>query len=321
MPRWQYTTGVHDLGNGNYTFLQPDRGSEWGWSNSGLIVDSGESLLVDTFRDENLTRAMLKGYRDAAGVDAQDINRVVNTHKDGDHWFGNRLVSHAEIIASRATASAMEFARPSLFRNALQKRPAGEVGDYILKLFGPPFDFENLEPTLPNRTFSGRLDLKVGDKAVQLIEVGPAHTEGDVLVYVPSSKTMYTGDIIFLTNTPVIWVGPAHNWIKACDLILSMDVEIVVPGHGPVTDKEGVKQVRDYLTYVRDESRKRYDAGMSAQEAVRDISLKHWSDWGGAERIVVNVDHFYREFSGDTSPKYLFTYLEQMVPIAKRAKR
>jgi hypothetical protein len=60
---------------------------------------------------------------------------------------------------------------------------------------------------------------------------------------------------------------------------------------------------------------------MSAQEAVRDISLKGWADWGGAERIVVNVDHFYREFSGDKSEKYLFQYIEQMVPIAKRAKR
>lgn len=321
MPRWEYTAGVHDLGNGNFTYLQPDRGSGWGWSNSGLIVDGEECLLVDTFRDANLTKAMLEGYRSATGIEAADIHRVVNTHKDGDHWFGNKLVSHAEIIASRATAEAMKYATPSLFLNALKKRPAGELGDYIVQLFGPPFDFENLEPVFPNRTFSGRLDLSVGDTAVQLIEVGPAHTEGDVIVYVPASRTIYTGDIIFLTNTPVIWAGPAANWIKAADLILSMDVDVVVPGHGPVTDKNGVRQLRDYLTYVRDESRKRYDAGMSVQEAIRDISLASYSDWGAAERIVVNVDHFYREFSGDTSPKYLFNYIEQMVPIAKRARR
>ena len=201
MKRWEYTVGVHDLGNGNYTYLQPDRGSGWGWSNSGLIVDGDQSLLIDTFRDARLTEAMFAGYRMATGLGAEDIRRVVNTHKDGDHWFGNTLVSHAEIISSQATAEAMQYATPALFRKALEQRPGGELGEYILKLFGPPFDFENLEPVFPNRTFSGRLDLQVGDKTVQLIEVGPAHTEGDVLAYVPSSRTLYTGDIVFLTNT------------------------------------------------------------------------------------------------------------------------
>src|SRR5581483_4372853 len=59
MTRWNYTKGTHDLGNGAYAYLQPDEGSGWGWSNGGLIVDGKESLLVDTLRDEKLTRAML----------------------------------------------------------------------------------------------------------------------------------------------------------------------------------------------------------------------------------------------------------------------
>ncbi len=321
MQRWNYTQGVHDLGGGNYTYLQPDRGSGWGWSNSGLVVDGEESLLIDTLRDEKLTKAMLDAYRGATGLSARDIGRVVNTHKDGDHWFGNRLMAHAQIIASQATAEAMKFAGPRIFLEALRDRPGGILGDYILKLFGPPFDFEGIDPVLPNHLFSGRLELKVGDKLVQLIEVGPAHTEGDVIVHVPSSRTVYTGDILFLTNTPVIWAGPAENWIKACDLIMSMDVEIVVPGHGPITDKSGVRRVRDYLTYVRDESRKRFDAGLSVEEAIRDIPLGEYGDWGAPERIVINVDYFYREFKGDNTRRYLFNYLDQLVPIAMKSRR
>jgi glyoxylase-like metal-dependent hydrolase (beta-lactamase superfamily II) len=319
MQSWTYTKGVHDLGNGNYAYLQPDRGSGWGWSNSGLVVDGDEALLVDTFRDEKLTKTMLDAYRDVTRREARDIGQLVNTHKDGDHWFGNRLMAHARIIASHATANAMRFAGPGVFREALRNRPQGLVGDYILRLFGPPFDFEGVDPVLPNELFSDRLELKVGDKIVQLIEVGPAHTEGDVIVHVPSSRTVYTGDILFLTNTPVIWAGPAENWIKACDLILSLDVEVVVPGHGPITDKSGVRQVRDYLTYVRDESRKRFDAGLSVEEAIRDISLGDYASWGAPERIVINVDHFYREFRGDKTPRYLFNYLEQLVPMAMKS--
>jgi glyoxylase-like metal-dependent hydrolase (beta-lactamase superfamily II) len=272
-------------------------------------------------RDEKLTKAMLDALRDATGLKARDIGTLVNTHKDGDHWFGNRLMAHADIIASHATVEAMKHARPALFLNGYKNRPAGIVGDYMLKLFGPPFDFEGVDPVLPKRAFSGRLDLKVGDKAVQLIEVGPAHTEGDTLVYVPANRTVFTGDIVFLTNTPVIWAGPAENWIAALDMIQTLDVEIVVPGHGPITDKAGIRTVRDYLVYVRDESRKRYDAGMSVEEALQDIALREWSDWGGWERIVVNVDYFYRQFRGDTTKRYAFDYLEPMARLVARAKR
>ena len=320
MARWNYVKGAHDLGGGAYAYLQPDEGSGWGWSNGGLVVDGAESLLVDTLRDEKLTKSMLDALRDATGLAAGDIGRLVNTHKDGDHWFGNRLMRHAEIIASQATVEAMRHARPSLFHDAFVNRPEGILGDYIVKIFGPPFDFEDVDPVLPERIFSGRLDLKVGDKDVQLIEVGPAHTEGDTLVHVPGNRTVYTGDIVFLTNTPVIWAGPVENWIAALDLIMEMEIDIVVPGHGPITDKAGIRPVRDYLTMVRDGSRMRFDAGLSVEEAVRDIALGQYADWGGAERIVINVDYFYRRFRGDETQRYAFDFLEPMAHMVMRAR-
>ena len=165
------------------------------------------------------------------------------------------------------------------------------------------------------------MSLKVGDKHVHLIEVGPAHTEGDTLVYVPANKTIYTGDIVFLDVTPVLWVGPAENWLAAIDRILALEVDIVVPCHGPITDKQGVLPVRDYLTYVRDETRKRYDAGLSQEEAVQDIALKDYATWAGWERIVVNVDYFYRQFRGDKAKRYFPDYLEAMAKLVMRAKR
>ena len=95
-----------------------------------------------------------------------------------------------------------------------------------------------------------------------------------------------------------MWNGPIANWIKACDLMLALDVETVVPGHGPITDKRGVESVKGYLQYVEAETRKRFDAGMSETEAANDIALSDYSAWGDAERIVVNVHTLYREFSG-----------------------
>jgi hypothetical protein len=75
-----------------------------------------------------------------------------------------------------------------------------------------------------------------------------------------------------------------------------MDVDVVVPGHGPIVGPAGAAAVREYLGYVRDEARKRFDAGLSAADAARDIALGDFASWGDAERIAVNVDTLYREF-------------------------
>jgi glyoxylase-like metal-dependent hydrolase (beta-lactamase superfamily II) len=144
--------------------------------------------------------------------------------------------------------------------------------------------------------FDDALTLSVGDKQVLLKNVGPAHTRGDVLVHVPKDRTVFTGDILFVEGHPVLWAGPVSNWVAACDLILSWDVETVVPGHGPITDKKGVQAMKDYLLYIEQEARKRYEAGMPVFQAARDIALDRFAGWSEAERMVVNVASLYREF-------------------------
>jgi glyoxylase-like metal-dependent hydrolase (beta-lactamase superfamily II) len=105
-----------------------------------------------------------------------------------------------------------------------------------------------------------------------------------------------------VNGTPIIWAGPVGNWIHACDRIVAWDVDTVVPGHGPITDKAGVATMRDYLIYIDREARRRFDAGMSAEEAAFDISVSDYSSWSDSERIAVNVDTLYREYRGDDGP-------------------
>lgn len=295
--RWEYTKGLKDIGNGLYAWLQPDGG--WGWSNAGLIRDGEASLLVDTLFDMALTREMLGTMADATGIGAEKIGAIVNTHANGDHCHGNGCCPQAEIIASEASAKEMAEVPPAMLAQ-FKKLGAqlGPAGSYFADIFAP-FDFENVEERAPTRTFSGSLDLKVGDKAVRLIEVGPAHTGGDVLVHVPGDKTVFTGDILFIDGTPLMWAGPVANWIKACEAIIAMDVDVIVPGHGPVTDKAGVRRVADYLAFVDAEAQKRFEAGLSVREAALDIALGDYASWGDAERIAVNVDSLYREYRGD----------------------
>ncbi len=195
----------------------------------------------------------------------------------------------------------------------------GEVGEFFQEAFGA-FDFDNINQTFPTTTFQGEKTVSVGDKTVRLVEVGPAHTRGDVLVHVPQDKTVFTGDILFIEGHPIIWAGPVGNWIDACDRILAMDVDTVVPGHGPITDERGVTALRDYLDYIDREARTRYDAGMDSFEAARDINLDDFSSWGDAERIAVNVAALYREYSGgeeQVEPLEIF----QRMAILKKERR
>lgn len=301
-----FEKGLHPVGNGTHAWLQPD--GSWGWSNAGLVTDSGQSLLIDTLFDLKLTAEMLAAMRDAVPA-ARSIDTLVNTHANGDHCYGNQLVQDATIITSAATAEELAEVSPAMMAGMLENADQlGEAGAFFKQVFGA-FDFTGIEIPPVSQTFSGELSLKVGDKSVELIEVGPAHTKGDVLVHVPEDGVVFTGDILFIEGTPIMWEGPVGNWIRACERIEELGAAVIVPGHGPVTDRSGARAVRDYLVYVRDEARIRFDAGLSAREAVEDIGLGAYASWGDAERIAVNVHSLYREFSGSeerVSPVELF---------------
>jgi cyclase len=305
-----FARGLHELGNQCYAYLQPD--GSWGWSNAGLVVGDGASLLVDTLFDLELTAAMLEAMAPVRA--AAPISTVVNTHANGDHCYGNQLVQGAEIVASTATAHEMKEVPPAML--AGMNGAPGEIGELFRSFFGA-FNFRGIELTLPTRTFDGRLDLAVGGRAVELIEVGPAHTRGDTLVHVPDARTVYTGDIMFIDGTPIVWAGPLSNWIAACDRILGMDVETVVPGHGPVTDKRGVARVRDYLTYVDAEATARFRAGMSAWDAARDIALGEFAALGERGRIAVNVETVYRSLDPAHQPPTIVELFQRMAALER----
>jgi cyclase len=314
MKAWSYSRGLHDLGNSVYAYLQPD--GSWGWSNAGIVTSGTASLLIDTLFDLKLTQEMLDTMRRSIPA-AAHIDMLVNTHANGDHCYGNQLVAGAQIIASARTAGEMVTGvSPGQMAALLKMAPTmGQLGEFMGRIFSP-FEFDNITLTLPDKTFEGKLTIQVGDRIVELLEVGPAHTLGDTLVHIPADRVIFTGDILFIGGHPIMWAGPTSNWIRACDLILSLDVETIVPGHGPITDKKGVVEVKGYLEYIYAEARKRYEAGMPAPEAARDIPLDRYASWSEGERVAVNVISIYRELSGDQTPPSVASLFAQMAALA-----
>jgi glyoxylase-like metal-dependent hydrolase (beta-lactamase superfamily II) len=298
VPGVSYSRGLHELGDGLFAFLQPDGG--WGWSNAGLVVSDDSSLLIDTLFDLRLTREMLDAMRPA--TDRQPIRQVLNTHGNGDHWYGNQLVpEQAEIVASEAAVRDMEEVPPQLMHMLTEADVDENLSAFVHHAFAP-FRFDGIELRLPTRTFTGSLTLDVGGRVVELLELGPAHTRGDVIAHVPEARAVFTGDILFVGGTPIMWQGPLANWLAACEHIERLDVDTVIPGHGPVTDTEAPRQIRRYLEYVRDEAAARREAGMSAEDAALDIDLGEFADWRDAERIMVNVESIYAELDPGYEP-------------------
>jgi glyoxylase-like metal-dependent hydrolase (beta-lactamase superfamily II) len=292
-----FTKGLHELGDGLWAYLQPT--GSWGYSNAGLIAGDGSSLLVDTLFDLKLTREMLDAM--APITRTRPIDTLVNTHANGDHCYGNELVpDRAEIYATVATAEEMEHFPPGRI-DAMKGSDDDALRDFAQYAFGD-FDFSEVNGRKPDRTFTGSLELSVGGRAVEITDLGPAHTQSDSIVHVPEARTVFTGDLVFVEGTPVAWAGPVGNWLAACERICALDVDTVVPGHGPLTDATGVRDVGRYFAYVQEEAARRHADGMGSIEAAFDIDLGEFADWGDAERIVVTVDTLYRELDPARPP-------------------
>src|SRR3954452_10026114 len=287
------------VGDGVHAGLQPV--GTWGESNAVLIAGDGESLLVDTLWDESLTRRMLAAM--ASITDVAPIRTLVNTQPDGDHWWGNAVVpADAEIVTSEPSLAIMRGADPAEFvrfkrlAGALARLPgrAGSFGRYTREMLGP-FRFDEVTPRPATRSLAGEETLRVGGREVRLIQVGPAHTPGDLIVHVPDARVVFAADVLFVGTTPVIWAGPVSRWQAALDTLLALDADAYVPGHGPVCGRAEIEALREYWAWLQPAVESRHAAGRDAWQTARELArspefarapgrLGH-----GPERLVINV--------------------------------
>jgi glyoxylase-like metal-dependent hydrolase (beta-lactamase superfamily II) len=307
-----YAKGLHEVADGVWAYLQPDGG--WGWSNAGLVTGDGLSLLVDTLFDLKLTAEMLEAMR-RASTSADRIATVVNTHANGDHCYGNALLAGSDIVASARCAEEMSALPPTTMAAMMRAAPSmGPAGEFMARIFAP-FSFDDVPLALPTRTFEGQLDLRVGGRRVSLLEVGPAHTGGDVIVHLPDDGVVFTGDILFHGSHPIVWAGPVANWVAACDRILALEPEVVVPGHGPLAAPAAVADLMGYFELLTREARACFDAGMGVLGAAREVDLGPYAGWGEPERLAANIHALYRDF-GATAPADALTLMSEMAALA-----
>ncbi len=278
-----------------YACLQEDSG--FGWNNSGF-VNLGGGLVVDTFWDLNLTGKLLDLY---GTVSSKPPKRLVNTHHNGDHCWGNQLFKDAEIIGHRLCTERMkkEAQLPGVLQAAISAPQSSPPG---LKWFIDDISIHNftgIQITPPTVLVEDRLDLELDGFPCQIIYVGPAHTAGDLIVYLPEHGVVFAGDLLWNECTPIRWEGTHARWLESIDLVLSLNPKVIVPGHGALCGADEANDVRDYLEFVYSESRRCFHEGLSPLEAAKKIDLGPYSNWTEPERLIFNVARAYGEFRGD----------------------
>jgi cyclase len=270
---------VHPFAPGVAGYLQPDGG--WFLNNAGWVVGPDGVLLVDTCATEARTRRLLAAL--AADPETGSGEKAVTlalTHGHGDHANGAGLVAAAggTVLATEWTA-AMVTSGPHVFAEVFAYDGWGDIA-----------------PPARVGTLAGprRLDLGAG-RAPEVIPVpGPAHTGGDLVVWLPDQGVLFTGDLLFAGVTPLAVHGSITGWLAALDWLAEFDAAHLVPGHGPVTDDRTRVAVADYLRWLRDAAQP--DEPDFA--ALHLTALERWPDWLDGERHAANLRIAHTEAHG-----------------------
>lgn len=224
-----------------------DTGTSW------LVVDSGPSYMY-------AKEALLHVNQ----IKKMPVKFVINTHIHDDHWLGNGY------YASHGATVVGSFVFKTHFHSGETPRMAHRIS---------PTAYAGTVPTIPTQFVHKNETLEVGNYHIKLINVDyKAHTEHDLLVYIPQIKTLFAGDLVFNGRIPSLRDGDINGWIKALEMIQSLDVNNIIGGHGNITDKKALDLTYGYLTTLRKEIRKAIDDGMDISEALESITMAKYKD-------------------------------------------
>ncbi|MFH1026442.1 MAG: MBL fold metallo-hydrolase [Pseudomonadota bacterium] len=248
-------------------------------ANAGIVIGSDAVLVVDTLISAKEGERFLADIRK---VTNKPIKYVVNTHTHLDHAFGNCVFARigATVISHNAERALLEKVGAGILQNS---------GNYGLKAE----DMAGTVITLPSLAFSERLTIDLGNETVELIRTGPSHTEGSVVVHVPSGKLLFSGDILFSDFHPYLADGDINGWVKNIDALLAMDLQKIIPGHGPLSNKKDLREMKEYLllfdSKARELAAESQDAGVIAAELKKVLPPRSMAEW----MIAFNVKSRY----------------------------
>ena len=258
--------------------------------NVGIVVGDRAALVIDTGIGPRNGAYVLEQARRLAGD--RPLYLVV-TQLDPGHGFGSQAFKgEATIVYSAAQ------------RERLHHHAPGYVD--VFKALGAHVaaELEGLEFVDPDVTYHGRAEIDLGGVRAVLRNWGPAHTADDQTVLI-DDRVLFAGDLFETRMFPILPYFPpfdthfdGRRWIQAIDELIALDVEVVVPGHGEVTDTTQLRQLRDYLQYLRTETQRLRADGVSLDDAAAIVDERvraRWTSWESPGWISLAARAFYGE--------------------------
>jgi cyclase len=270
------TATLVEVGRDVYAYTQAPGG--WCVSNAGVIAGRDGAVVVDTLATQQRAQRLRESV-DALGVGPR--RTLVNTHHHGDHNFGNHVFgSTAAIVAHERAAAEMT-----------------ETG-LALTLLWPHVEWGDIRVTLPTIMFSDRIRLMVGDRLIELIYVGPAHTTNDIVVWLPDSRVLFAGDVVLAGCAPFSLMGSIAGSLATIERLRGLDAQTVVCGHGPVGGPEIFDENAAYLRWIQQVAATGAEEGWSPLRAAREVGLGEFAHLLDSERVVGNLHRAYVELEG-----------------------
>ena len=255
-------------------------------NNLGFVVSDTGVLVIGSGPSVRVARALHAAIRK---ITAQPVKWVVNVNSQNHYWHGNSYFKSlgATILASNEAERVMrEMGAQQLDTNKtlLKQKAEGTVLTY------------------PSELIADRRELKLGKTMVQLLYVGPAHTPGDLAVWLPRQKILFAGDVVYTERLlAVIPIGNTANWVQAFDKLMALNPKTIVPGHGrPTTVEAARRDTRDYLSFLLSEAKRILDAGGSLQDAVEKVDQSRFKSLFNFDLLALrNMNQVFQEVERD----------------------
>jgi cyclase len=308
---------LHRLAEGVYAAIATPAGA--GFSNAGLVDLGDHTLVFDAFENPQAAEDLLEA---AVQLTHRNPATVIISHIHPDHWGGLQVFAGCAILATPITRQAMipiaeemteEISRakqdPSAIEKALREdeaRLAAETDpnkSHSLQISTARQRYSLqalpiLQPTLPNQTFDGKIVFHGKQRSAELIATGKGHTESDCILSLPQDRVAFIGDLGFFQSQPFMPYGSPPDWIAWLENLATWDVEIFVPGHGPLGGKADLDLEARYIRALEDMVLRVVRGGGSVEDALLQILPSPFDAWQATgRRFEANVRASYERHS------------------------
>ncbi|GCF11927.1 MBL fold metallo-hydrolase [Dictyobacter arantiisoli] len=255
-----------------------------GVCNRGIISDQGQVLVVDS----GIGLPEASPLRDAAQTHLKNGPVMLfNTHPHPDHVLGNGLFTDGLIVGQKNV-------REEMLTTVVQALAAFSQDPQRAAMVGGA----TIAP--PTLTFEDRLTIFVGDIEVQLLHFGSAHSASDSVAWLPQTRTLFAGDLLFNGIVPVLPpVSNVSHWIEVLEQLEALDAQHVIPGHGPIQAPDALARLRQWLIEVRSRVSAAIEQGWDGDSSAERITAEmHTLEPRGNEsRLPGLVQQVYTQLS------------------------